>query len=68
MKKITKNQSFAEILNNYPELLEVFLENGMHCFGCPMAQMENIEQGALAHGLDPDKFVQELNERIKKKK
>lgn len=68
MKKITKDQSFAEILNNHPELLEILLEKGMHCFGCSMAQIENIEQGALAHGLNPDKLVKELNKIIEKKK
>jgi len=30
------------------------------------ARFENIEQGALAHGIDPDKLVEELNNAIKK--
>jgi len=30
------------------------------------ARFENIEQGALAHGLDVDKLIEDLNKAIKK--
>jgi hypothetical protein len=30
------------------------------------ARFENIEQGALAHGLDVDALVKDINEAIKK--
>ena len=40
----------------------------MACMGCPMAMQETIEQGALAHGIDPKKLVEELNNKIIKKK
>jgi hypothetical protein len=32
---------------------------------CGMAQSETLEQGAMAHGLDPKKVVKELNKVIK---
>ncbi|MBQ4403680.1 MAG: DUF1858 domain-containing protein, partial [Selenomonadaceae bacterium] len=35
---------------------------GMGCFGCHAAQFESIEEGALVHGIDPDKLVEALNE------
>jgi len=59
--KITKGMSFAEILEKKPDSVGTLLENGMHCMGCPMAQMETLEEGCIAHGLDPDKVVKELN-------
>ena len=59
--KITKEMSFSEIIEKHPKAIEILLGKGMHCIGCPMAQMESLEQGALAHGLDADEIVKELN-------
>ena len=59
--------SFSEIIKKHPEATEILMEKGMHCIGCPMAQMETLEQGAKAHGLNPDEIVKELNEKLNKK-
>ena len=67
MKKITKETNFIEVLEN-PEVIEVLLESGMHCIGCPMSQQETIEQGALAHGIEVEKLVKKLNKVIEGKK
>ncbi|MEK6859709.1 MAG: DUF1858 domain-containing protein [Nanoarchaeota archaeon] len=66
--KITKNMSFSEILEKNPDAVEVLFRNGMHCIGCGMAAMETLEQGAMMHGLDPDKLVEEINRQLEKKK
>lgn len=63
--KITKKMSFAEIIRKHPEAVKILSDKGMHCIGCPMAQMESLEDGAKAHGLDADEIVKELNERRK---
>ena len=34
---------------------------GMGCLGCAAAHFENIEQGAMAHGIDVDQLVKDLN-------
>ena len=60
-QKINKKMSFAEILEKKPEAASILMEKGMHCFGCPMAMQETLEQGACAHGLDADEIVKELN-------
>ena len=65
---ITKRMPFSDVLEKYPEAADVFLRHGMGCFGCPMAMQETIEQGCIAHGLDPNKIVKELNKAIKKRK
>jgi hybrid cluster-associated redox disulfide protein len=67
MKKITKKMTFAELIELHPSLVEPLLNRGMHCIGCPMSQMETIEQGALAHGMNPDELVEELNKKLKEK-
>lgn len=58
---ITKDWSITDIVEKYPETAEVLLNNGMHCFGCMAARFENIEQGALAHGINVDELMKELN-------
>ncbi len=63
-KKITKEMKIEEILQKYPESVEVFLKYGFHCLGCAAASFENLEDGARAHGIDVDKLVNELNQGI----
>jgi len=65
-QKITKNMSFSEIINKNPEVVETLLNNGMHCIGCPMSQQETLEQGAIAHRLNIDELIKELNEKVEK--
>ena len=60
-QKITKEMSFSEIMEKNPKASKVLLEKGMHCIGCPMAQMESLEEGCMSHGLNPDEVVEELN-------
>lgn len=58
---ISKEMSITEVVEKYPDSVEVFVKHGMHCFGCMAARFENIEQGALAHGIDVDKLIEDLN-------
>lgn len=67
-EKINKKMSFSEIMQKAPESAGVLMEKGMYCCGCPMAMQESLEDGALAHGLDADKIVKELNKPKKKAK
>ena len=64
MGKITKEMSIIEIVQNYPESLEVFAKYGLGCIGCAAARFENLEAGAKVHGVDPDKMVEEINALI----
>lgn len=63
---ITKDWSITEIVDKHPETAEVLLNHGMHCFGCMAAQFENIEEGALAHGIDVDQLMADLNKAVGK--
>ncbi|MGB8656204.1 MAG: DUF1858 domain-containing protein [Candidatus Zixiibacteriota bacterium] len=63
-KKITKEMTFGEVLGRYPETVKTFFMYGMHCFGCHLAVDETIEQGALAHGVDVGKLIEDLNAEI----
>jgi hybrid cluster-associated redox disulfide protein len=67
-KLITKDMGFAEVLQRFPQTVQVFGKYGMHCIGCSMSAFETIEQGARAHGIDLKKFVDDLNAAAGKKK
>ncbi|BBB89478.1 MAG TPA: DUF1858 domain-containing protein [Methylomusa anaerophila] len=58
---ITKDMGIGEIVAKYPNTVEVFRNYGMKCFGCFAASFENIEQGAVAHGIDIDVLIADLN-------
>jgi hybrid cluster-associated redox disulfide protein len=64
MKKITKKSKFSEIIGD-EKAREILMGRGMHCFGCPMAMQETIEQGAEAHGIDADELIKEINKKKK---
>jgi hybrid cluster-associated redox disulfide protein len=66
-KKISISMTFAELIR-YPEAVEVLMKKGFHCIGCPASSFETIEQGAVMHGLNPQKLVEEINLRLDKKK
>ena len=61
MQKITKEMGLIDIVQNYPETIEVFQRNGLGCIGCPAARFENLEAAAKVHGIDPDQMVEDVN-------
>ena len=64
-QNVNKNMSIAEVVMKWPETAGAFMENGLHCYGCAAARFETIEQGAMAHGVDPEKLIEDINEAIK---
>ena len=66
-EKIKRDMTIQDVVTNYPETLEVFARFGLGCIGCHVAAFENIEQGAMAHGLDVDALVKDLNIAVAEK-
>ncbi len=60
-KKITKDMTFAEIMELDDDAGRKLGEKGLFCGGCPMAAFETLENGAKAHGVDADELIEELN-------
>ena len=54
MAEISKNTTIGELLTVFPEAAPILMEIGMHCLGCPSAQMESLEEAAMVHGIDAD--------------
>lgn len=62
--KVTKDMSIIDIVQKFPQSLEVFAKYGLGCVGCAAAKFENLEAGAKVHGFDPDEMVNEINALI----
>ena len=50
-----------EVIQKYPKTTFVFIDYGLHCIGCPMAEPETIEEAAKLHRVELKKFLKDLN-------
>ena len=64
MAKVTKDMGILDIVQQYPQAVEVFQKYGMGCLGCAAARFENLEAGARVHGFDPDQMCADINALI----
>ena len=64
MDVITKEMPIGEVVQKYPQTIEVFLRHGLMCFGCAIARFENVEQGAVAHGINVEALMKDLNAAV----
>ena len=64
MSKINKDMIIAEILDVDRNLASILMASGMHCFGCPSAQGESLEEACMVHGIDVEEVVGRLNEYL----
>ncbi len=62
--KVTKEMNIMDIVQAYPQSIEIFQKYGLGCIGCAAARFENLEAGARVHGFDPEAMVADINELI----
>ena len=62
--KVTKEMNIMDIVQAYPQSIEIFQKYGLGCIGCAAARFENLEAGARVHGVDPEAMVADINELI----
>lgn len=62
--EITKNSIIGDVLDNHPNVADIFFSIGMHCLGCPASRGETIEEACQVHGADVDALVESLNKAI----
>jgi hybrid cluster-associated redox disulfide protein len=53
--------SIGEVLRLDRGTAPIFMQFGMHCLGCPHATAESLEMASMAHGVDADELVKQLN-------
>lgn len=56
-----KDTKIGEIIEKAPEKVDILLEVGMHCVGCPASQAETLEEACMVHGIDVEEVVDALN-------
>jgi hybrid cluster-associated redox disulfide protein len=61
---ITADMPIGDVVQKYPNTIEVFFRYGLGCVGCAVARFENIRQGAMAHGIDVDDLIESLNQAV----
>ncbi len=59
--KITKDMTIGEVVRQSPESVQVLMNFGMGCVGCPSAQAETLEEAATVHGLNLEELMTALN-------
>ena len=61
-KKYNKDMTIGEVISDNEKAKAVLMGFGMHCFSCPMSQMETLEEAAQVHDIDLELMLQKLNE------
>lgn len=61
MNMVTKDMTIGEVVRTKPDKIEVLMDFGMGCVGCPSAQAETLEQAAMVHGLNVEDLLAALN-------
>lgn len=61
--EFNKDMRIGEILEKAPEKVNILMEAGMHCVGCPASQAETLEEACMVHGIDVQDIVDMLNEK-----
>lgn len=65
--QVTKNTLMGELLREDINVAYILMGAGMHCVGCPSAQMESLEEACVVHGIECDKLVNAINEYFAQK-
>lgn len=68
--KITKESNIAELVNNYPEAVDVLTAFGLHCVGCFASAFDTIGEGAEIHGMttaEIEEMLEEVNKVLNNK-
>lgn len=60
--QITKDMTLGEVMRYRQNAFQVFLGFGMHCFSCPISQMETVEEASMVHDCDLELLLEKLNE------
>ncbi|MDA3839226.1 MAG: DUF1858 domain-containing protein [Candidatus Delongbacteria bacterium] len=62
--KIQKEMSITQILKDYPQTHSTFVKYNLGCIGCIAASFESLEDGLVAHGINVEEFLKEINAAI----
>lgn len=58
---IEKTMKIGDFVEKYPDKVDILLDAGMHCLGCPASQAETIEEACEVHGIEVEELIKKLN-------
>lgn len=58
---ITKDMTIQDVVSRHPETIPIFERYGLGCYVCLAAEFENLESGALVHGVNLKELLRDLN-------
>lgn len=64
---IKRTDFLGDIVSNYPEVVPVLAQSGLHCIGCHVSVSESLEDGCSVHGMNNkeiDSLVESANKRV----
>ena len=61
---VNEQTLIGEIVNQYPETIEILLGIGMHCLGCPASRAESLADACAVHGMPVDRVIEAINAKI----
>ncbi len=59
---IHKDMTVGEVVEKYPQCVQIMLDYGLHCVGCHASTWETLEQGTMGHGMSDEMFQEMLVE------
>lgn len=62
--EVTPQVIVAQIMEHYPETIEVFLRHHMSCVGCSLSAFDTLADAALVHDISLDLLIHELTQAI----
>ena len=60
-RPIGRHTSVDVALRRAPGVMRVFLGNHLLCIGCPLVRIHTIEDACVAHGIDADDFMRQID-------
>lgn len=58
---ITLETPIAEIMQEWPETIQVFLDHHMICVGCQMSAFDTLADAVAYYGYSAEEFLHKLN-------
>jgi hybrid cluster-associated redox disulfide protein len=64
MDKITKDMSVEDLIDAYPQTVQIFIHLGLPCLVCGEPFWGTVEELARKYNADPDQVLKSLNEGL----
>jgi hybrid cluster-associated redox disulfide protein len=64
LANISRKTTVKELLERYPQVLTIFIELKLKCFGCPMEGLHTLEDISIQNRIDVEQLLINFNSKI----